>query len=53
MIHPVFYVTLLKPFRNNAFPGLILTLPDPVQMQVDEELIVNNNFGFCLHHGKL
>ncbi|XP_040178120.1 uncharacterized protein LOC120928330, partial [Rana temporaria] len=39
-IHPVFHISLLKPFHENTFSGRTLPPPPPVEVQGEEEYVV-------------
>lgn len=41
-IHPVFHVLLLRPHKENSFPGCIPTPQLPVQVQGQEEFLVHH-----------
>lgn len=52
-IHPVFHVSLLKPFHENSFPGRVLPPPPPVVVEGEEEFIVEGIIDSRIYRNKL
>lgn len=52
-IHPVFHVSLLKPFHDNSFTGRIMAPPPPIIVEGEEEYIVENILDSRIHRNRL
>ena len=52
-IHPVFYVSLLEPYRESIIPGQLQAPPPPIEIDGEEEFEVSKILNSRINWKKL
>ena len=52
-IHPIFYISLLEPYKESTIPGWLQVPPPPTKIDGQEEFEVSEILDSGLNHKKL